>query len=68
MDDLRDTMTQLHTSLDRAELFAWQERITEQYSSWRVVAVDTWTIENHPTPSGETFTLYAMTLAFQRRS
>ena len=64
--DERNTMTQLHTSLDRAELFAWQERITEEYAGWRVVAVDTWTIEQ-PTPSGETFTLYAMTLAFQRR-
>lgn len=67
-EDPRNTMTRLHTSLERADLFTWQERIMEEYAGWRVVAVDTWTIEDFSTPSGETFTLYAMTLAFQRRS
>lgn len=58
--------TLLYTSLLRDDLFAWQARAYEAHADRKCVRVDTWEIQNHPTPDGSTFTLYACTVSIPR--
>jgi hypothetical protein len=54
--------TLFFTSLNYADLFAWQDRARAAHQGKHVARVDTWTIDQHPTPGGERFTLYACTM------
>lgn len=60
--------TLLFTSLVRDDLFAWQERAAAAHAGKKCVRVDTWEIQNHPTPNGNTFTLYACTMVYEHVS
>lgn len=54
--------TLFYTSLVRDDLFDWQKRAFAANAGKQVARVDTWEIYQHPTPNGETFTLYACTI------
>lgn len=60
--------TLLYTSLVRDDLFTWQERAFEAHVGKKCLRVDTWELQNHPTPDGSTFTLYACTMVFEHVS
>lgn len=64
---MENVVTLLYTSIDRDDLFAWQHSIFESGNFIHCLRVDTWQIQDHPTPSGETFTLYACTMVFEAR-
>lgn len=52
----------LYTALNRAALFTWQQKVMDDNPGLITWLVDTWEIPDHPTPGGETFTLYACTI------
>ena len=62
----RGAVTLLHISANRADLFTWQDAVTEEYGTLGhcVSFVDTWAFHNYPDGTGSEITLYAMTLVF----
>ncbi len=54
--------TLLYTHVVRDELFKWQDKVMRERG--QPLRVDTWQFEEHPTPDGATFTLYACTLVY----
>lgn len=53
----------LETGLERDQVLL---RADLQVKDWsKVQHYDTWTITNHPTPDGQTFTLYACSIVLQ---
>lgn len=61
MEQSRGGKVLMHTSLNRADLFTWQEEVFAEYRSAGAL-VDTWQLDDHPDGQGGTFTLYACTI------
>lgn len=53
--------TYLYTDIERAKLFEWQVRLFAAHPGKKCLRVDTWELQNHPSPGGP-FTLYACTI------